>query len=205
MWHSAHHDVRFHPGRSHPIKISLTFVDKNSGCQKPDATSRCVLAGGGTDTVNLQSICIPYITKVVDSKLYFIHLYKQSGRRLTLIFPVLRMFYVGYRLPLGPTKDSLISYTLSLFLKSCIYESQWKYQSILAWWRLYASWNTAPFPLWHIHWMKQIRHFDIFVTACIESCPMWRTYAYQIPYFIYIQMCVCVCLDGLGIIYIYIN
>ena len=74
---------------------------QNTGCQKPDATSRCVLAGGETDTVNLSSICIPYITKFVDCKLKCIHLYKQSGHRFTLILPVFRFFIWDSRLPLG--------------------------------------------------------------------------------------------------------
>ena len=108
------------------------------------------------------------------------------------ITSILNVFVWDTRLPLGPTKDSLNSYDLFLLLKSSNYESQWKYKFILAWWRLYVSWKTASFPLWHLHWMKLI-HFEIFVTACIEGCNLWRTYVYPILYLIYKPMCVHLC------------
>ena len=41
------------------------------------------------------------------------------------------------KVPFGPIKDLLNSYDLFLFLKSSNYESQWKYEFIMPWWRLY--------------------------------------------------------------------
>ena len=65
------------------------------------------------------------------------------GAGLHWYYQYFECFIWDTRVPLGPMNDSLNSYDLFLFLKSSNYESQWKYEFILAWWRLYVTKNSS--------------------------------------------------------------
>ena len=156
--------------------------------------------------MNLSSICIPYITKFVDSKLKFILLYKQSGYRFTLILPIFGLFLYG--IPgylLVPRKIRWIAMIYSCLLSRTIVNisentnSSWPDDVYMG----HEKQQHFPYGT-YIEW--KIRHLEIFFTACIESCKLWRTYAYQIPLFTYKLVCQCapVCVAW-GIIYVYVH